>query len=56
VPALAARDAVARYGFRPCGQADDCRLRFHAITAERRLEHPAATLITRHARQLTRPV
>jgi LysR family transcriptional regulator, transcriptional activator of nhaA len=46
VPSLAVRDAVEHYGFRVIAQAPDCRMRFHAITAERRIHHPAALAIT----------
>ena len=50
VPSVAARDAVEHYGFRPIAEAADCQMRFHAITAERRIHHPAATAITTAAR------
>lgn len=50
VPTVAAHDAVGHYRFRPIGRADGCRVRFHAITAERRLAHPAVTLLTEQAR------
>ena len=46
VPTMAAKDAVGHYGFQTIGQADGCRVRFHAITAERRIAHPAVALIT----------
>jgi LysR family transcriptional activator of nhaA len=46
VPTLAARDAVAHYGFMVVGEATRCRVQFHAITAERRIVHPAVALIT----------
>lgn len=48
VPTVALRDAVGHYGFEPIGEATHCRLRFQAITAERRIAHPAVSLITRH--------
>lgn len=48
VPTVALKEAVTRYQFRSLGQATSCRVRFHAITAERRIAHPAASLITRH--------
>lgn len=50
VPTLAIRDAVGRYGFRIVGEAPDCRVQFHAITAERRIVHPAVALLTEIAR------
>jgi LysR family transcriptional activator of nhaA len=48
VPTVALKEAVTRYHFRSLGQATTCRVRFHAITAERRIAHPAVSLITRH--------
>lgn len=50
VPSLATRDAVDHYGFQLIGRADKCRIQFHAITAERRLVHPAVAILTRKAR------
>jgi len=52
VPAIALSDAVARYGYQVIGKADKCRIQFHAITAERRIVHPAVSLITSEARVL----
>ena len=37
-------------GFQPIGQSEKCRVQFHAITAERRIAHPAVALITSQAR------
>ena len=51
VPTIAAREAVERYGFQAIGQADKCRIRLHAITAERRIVHPAVALLTTKARR-----
>ena len=50
VPTVAMDEAVKRYGFQMIGHAKGCRMRFHAITAERRIRHPAATAITASAR------
>ena len=50
LPAVAASEAVARYGYQIIGKADKCRVQFNAITAERRIEHPAVALITDKAR------
>jgi LysR family transcriptional activator of nhaA len=50
IPAVAISDAVSQYGYRAIGKADKCRIQFHAITAERRIEHPAVKLITNKAR------
>jgi len=46
VPSVAVKDAVTHYGFKTIGIANECRVQFHATTAERRIEHPAAALIT----------
>jgi LysR family transcriptional activator of nhaA len=48
VPTVALREAVSRYQFRSLGQATNCRVRFYAVTAERRITHPAVSVITRH--------
>jgi LysR family transcriptional activator of nhaA len=50
VPTVALREAVSRYHFRSLGQATGCRVPFHAITAERRINHPAVTAITSQSR------
>lgn len=50
VPIVSLDDAVASYGYQVVGRADKCRIGFHAITAERRIEHPAVSLITSKAR------
>lgn len=51
VPTVALGEAVKRYEFQAIGEANGCQMRFHAITAERRIHHPAATAIT--ARKMT---
>lgn len=50
LPSLAMKDAVDHYGFRVIGHTAKCRTRFHAITAERRIVHPAVVQITHQAR------
>ncbi len=56
VPSMAVRDALGHYGFRVIGVAKRCRVEFFAITAERRIEHPAVALITTIAREkLSKP-
>jgi LysR family transcriptional activator of nhaA len=49
VPLAAARDTTTRWGLRSIGRAGDCRMQFHAITTERRVQHPAVLAITRAA-------
>jgi LysR family transcriptional regulator, transcriptional activator of nhaA len=46
VPSIATKDAVGHYAFQTIGEASQCRSHFHAITAERRIAHPAVALIT----------
>ncbi len=52
VPTVALKEAVSRYQFQSIGQATACRMQFYAITAERRIAHPAVALITSRAREL----
>jgi LysR family transcriptional regulator, transcriptional activator of nhaA len=50
VPTVALKDAVAHYAFHTIGRTEKCRVQFHAITAERRITHPAVAPITSQAR------
>ena len=50
LPTVAVNEAVTRYGFRIVGQAKGCAVQFYAISAERKLNHPAVVAITSHAR------
>jgi LysR family transcriptional activator of nhaA len=52
VPTVAFEEAVKRFHFQLIGHAEDCRLRFHAITADRRIHHPATAAITANAKAL----
>ncbi len=45
LPATAAASALKRYGLHVFGTAEDCRVRFHAYTAERRTSHPAVAAL-----------
>ena len=45
LPATAASSALKRYGLHVFGTAEDCRVRFHAYTAERRTSHPAVAAL-----------
>lgn len=47
LPAASSATALKRYGLQAFGRAGDCRISFHAFTAERKIEHPAVTAITR---------
>lgn len=51
VPSIVAKEIITRYGFRPIGRTDECQQQFYAITAERKLTHPAVLAITSTARQ-----
>ncbi|MCW5552745.1 MAG: transcriptional activator NhaR [Verrucomicrobiae bacterium] len=46
LPSLATAEAVSRYHFQVINTVEECRVRFHAITAERRITHPGVALIT----------
>lgn len=46
VPTLVAQEAVSRYRVEVFGATEKCRNQFFAITAERKLTHPAIRLIT----------
>lgn len=50
VPSVAVDQVARAYGVRVVGATDDCRERFFAISAERRLKHPAVVEISRRAR------
>jgi LysR family transcriptional regulator, transcriptional activator of nhaA len=47
--AVLGEEAFTRYHLRPIGTTDQCADQFYAITAERRLTHPAVVLITENA-------
>jgi LysR family transcriptional activator of nhaA len=46
VPSVIAAEAVERYGFAVLGRTAKCEMSFYAITAERRIDHPAVLAIT----------
>ncbi len=46
VPSVVAAEAVERYGFEVLGRTTKCEMQFYAITAERRVDHPAVRAIT----------
>lgn len=50
LPSVAAKEGVARHGFGIIGRTEQCRDQFYAISAERRLTHPAVVAITTSAR------
>jgi LysR family transcriptional activator of nhaA len=46
VPDLVLQEAVDRFSLRIVGAAEKCREQFFAITAERRIQHPAVAVLT----------
>ena len=46
VPTMITKEIVARFGLRVIGRTEDCRQQFYAVTAERKLAHPAVLAIT----------
>jgi len=50
VPTIVVKEAITRFGFRVIGQTEECQQQFYAITAERKLAHPAVISITSNAR------
>ena len=49
-PTAVEDDVVAKYGVRVIGRSADIKERFYAISAERRIKHPAVSAITETAR------
>jgi len=49
-PTAVEDDVVAKYGVSVIGRTDDIKEHFYAISAERRIKHPAVTAITETAR------
>ncbi|MFZ4681544.1 MAG: LysR family transcriptional regulator [Terrimicrobiaceae bacterium] len=52
VPSLVAPEAIERYGFEVLGRTNQCQMQFFAITAERRVDHPAVRAITERPRRV----
>jgi len=50
LPTLVMQEAVASYDFQFIGRTEECRQQFYAISAERKLTHPAVLAITSQAR------
>lgn len=49
-PSVIARETLRHYGLKSFGSTRKCAHQYYAITAERRLKHPAAIAITEHSR------
>jgi LysR family transcriptional activator of nhaA len=50
-PTVLDEDVLDKYGVQVIGRAEDVKERFYAISAERRIKHPAVSAITEAARQ-----
>ena len=48
-PTIVEDEVITRYGVRALGRADGVQERYYAITAERRLDHPAVIAISEGA-------
>jgi LysR family transcriptional regulator, transcriptional activator of nhaA len=55
VPTAVAAAAIAHYGFVAIGRTREVETQFYAITAERRLTHPAIVAITRGSKSSAQP-
>ena len=49
VPTIVAKEIFKRFNLQAIGHSDECRQEFYAITAERKLNHPAVVAITGNA-------
>ena len=49
IPKVVVSEVATRHQLREIGAVDECREQFYAITAERRIVHPAAVAITKAA-------
>lgn len=47
LPAVSLADAVSCYNYQVVGRADNCCIRFYAITGKRMIEHPAVRQMTK---------
>jgi LysR family transcriptional activator of nhaA len=54
VPTAVAAEAFERYGFVSIGRTEECQIQLYLITAERRIEHPAMTIMLRDAPKAAR--
>jgi LysR family transcriptional activator of nhaA len=50
LPTLVMQEAAASYDFQSIGCTEACRQQFYAISAERKVTHPAVLAITSQAR------
>lgn len=52
IPSIVAREALSRYGLERVGPAKGCEQSIYAITAERKILHPAVSLLVEAAKSL----
>jgi len=52
VPSVGLNECLTRFHLETVGKTEKCTDRFYLITSERRIDHPAVTLITEHAQSL----
>jgi len=50
IPSIIERETLRQYGLKAFGSTEECTHPYYAITAERRLKHPAVIAITEHSR------
>ena len=51
-PTAVEDDVIDKYGVRVIGRTEEIKERFYAISAERRIKHPAVSAITETARTM----
>jgi LysR family transcriptional activator of nhaA len=51
IPTAMETEAVGRYDFQVLGRTDKCREYFYAVTAERKMHHPAVAKLTEQAQR-----
>ncbi len=49
-PSVIAGETLRHYGLRPFGSTEECSHQYYAITAERRVKHPAVIAVAEHSR------
>lgn len=47
VPSMVLSEAIERYGFIPIGKTDECTTHLFLVTVERKIEHPAVSLLAK---------
>ena len=52
VPTIVAKETIARFELRTIGHTEECQQQFYAISAQRKLNHPAVMAITSKAKSV----